>query len=138
MQRFYSQQSGCTYLEGIHSQMPSDAKPITEKRYLAVIASPTEGKVRGHDDQGLPILIDPPFEQVVEFERAWRNTEIERVKWMRERHQDELSAGLPTSLSAAQFDELVEYIQALRDWPAAKGFPDPTRRPAVPALIQAA
>ena len=132
MQRFYSQQTGCTYLEGIHVQMPPDATPITEKRYLTVIASPAEGKVRGHDAKGLPILVDPPFEQIVEFERAWRNTEIERVKWLRERHQDEIGSNRPTTLPADQFNELVDYIQALRDWPEAEAFPDPQQRPAVP------
>jgi hypothetical protein len=59
MQRFYSQQTGNTYLQGIH-QIPDGAKAITEARYLAVIANPEPGKIRSHDAEGLPILIDPP------------------------------------------------------------------------------
>lgn len=59
--RFYSKSTGCTYLDSIHSgQMPPDAVPITEERYLEVIANPPTDKVRGHDAEGLPILIDPP------------------------------------------------------------------------------
>lgn len=59
MQRYYSQETGSTYLEGMH-RIPQEAKPISENRFLAVIANPTPGKVRSHDAQGLPILIDPP------------------------------------------------------------------------------
>lgn len=59
MQRFYSQETGTTYLQGIH-QIPEGAKAITEARYQEVIANPAPGKVRSHDAEGLPILIDPP------------------------------------------------------------------------------
>lgn len=59
MQRFYSQETGTTYLLGIH-QIPDGAKAITEARYQEVIANPAPGKVRSHDAEGLPILIDPP------------------------------------------------------------------------------
>ena len=59
--RFYSKQTGCTYLPGIHGdQIPNDAVPIPEALYLEVIANPAAGKVRSHDANGLPILIDPP------------------------------------------------------------------------------
>ncbi|MFG7339436.1 phage tail protein [Pseudomonas aeruginosa] len=61
MKRFYSKESGCTYLEGIHSNMPADVVMISEERYWAVIANPDSGKVRSHDADGLPILIDPPI-----------------------------------------------------------------------------
>jgi len=59
MQRFYSQETGTTYLQGIH-QIPDGAKPITEARYQEVIANPAPGTIRSHDANGLPILIDPP------------------------------------------------------------------------------
>ena len=59
--RFYSKSTGCTYLEYIHGdQIPVDAVPITESRYLEVIANPELGKIRSHDSEGLPVLIDPP------------------------------------------------------------------------------
>lgn len=59
MQRYYSQETGNTYLQGIH-QVPAGAVPITEAKYQEVIANPAPGKIRSHDAQGLPILIDPP------------------------------------------------------------------------------
>ncbi|WP_347505150.1 phage tail protein [Pseudomonas anguilliseptica] len=69
--RFYSQETGCTYIAGIHSdQMPRDAKPISEELYLAVIANPLPGKVRGHDADGLPMLIDPPPPRALSYEEV--------------------------------------------------------------------
>jgi hypothetical protein len=62
MKRFYSQSTGSTYLEGLHASMPADAVEISEERYRSVIAKPEVGKVRSHDELGLPILVDlPPY-----------------------------------------------------------------------------
>lgn len=58
MSRFYSKITGCTYIEGMHV-IPAEAVPISDKRYLEVIANPAPGKVRSHDAEGLPILVDP-------------------------------------------------------------------------------
>lgn len=61
MTRYYSQTTGCSYLEGVHNtELPPDAVEIPEDRYLTVIANPTPGKIRSHDAHGLPILVDPP------------------------------------------------------------------------------
>lgn len=62
-------------------------------------------------------------------ERAWRNQEIERQVWLRERHRDEIDARLETTLSNEQFSELLAYIQALRDWTKSPAFPNPDQRP---------
>lgn len=60
--RYYSRSTGCTYLLSVHGdRMPADAVPITEEHYLAVIGNPAPDKVRSHDADGLPILIDPPI-----------------------------------------------------------------------------
>lgn len=60
--RYYSRSTGCTYLLSVHGdRMPADAVPITEEHYLSVIGNPAPGKVRSHDANGLPILIDPPI-----------------------------------------------------------------------------
>lgn len=59
---YYSKTTGCTYLPAIHGDaMPADVVPISAKTYHEVLACPAEGKVRGHDAQGRPILIDPPL-----------------------------------------------------------------------------
>ncbi|MGY2200010.1 hypothetical protein [Pseudomonas gingeri] len=58
MQRFYSQSTQTTYLEGLHLQIPEDAVEISEALYVSVIGNPPLGKVRVHDSQGLPVLVD--------------------------------------------------------------------------------
>lgn len=60
MKRLYSKSSGCTYLSGLNSDIPSDAVEISEETYQQVLARPSPGKIRSHDAEGLPILIDPP------------------------------------------------------------------------------
>ena len=59
--RLYSRSTGCTYLLGRHMEIPADAVPISEQRYLEVIANPRPGMVRDHDNDGLPFLIPAPI-----------------------------------------------------------------------------
>jgi len=67
--------------------------------------------------------------------RQWRDGEIEIVKWLRERHRDEVDSQRPTTLTVEQSGELLDYMQALRDWPKDAGFPAVTSRPVPPAWI---
>jgi hypothetical protein len=61
MKRYYSPTTGCTYLDSIHgAKMPADVLLLPDEVFQRVIATPTPGKVRSHDADGLPILIDPP------------------------------------------------------------------------------
>lgn len=66
------------------------------------------------------------------LERAWRDGEISKITWLRDRHRDEVEQGLPTTLTSERYGELVVYIQALRDWTAAEAFPAPASRPTAP------
>lgn len=138
MQRLYSQTTGTTYFKEIHAGIPADALPISEDRFQEVIINPLPGKVRSHDGTGLPILIDPPPatpEELAAVERAWRDAQIESVRWLRERHRDEVDSARPTTLTTEQSGELLDYVQALRDWPTAEGFPAQENRPAQPVWI---
>lgn len=135
--RFYSQTTQTTYLRGMHASMPADAVEITNELYMTVIGNPPPGKVRAHDDQGLPYLIDAP-EVVLDpptQERGWRDAELASVMWLRERHRDQLEIEAPTSIDGEQFKELLVYMQALRDWPQSTDFPDVQHRPAAPPWI---
>ncbi|WP_047230273.1 hypothetical protein [Pseudomonas brassicacearum] len=138
MHRLYSPSTGTTYLIGLHTDIPEDAVSITEERFLEVIANPEPGKVRSHDAEGLPILIDPPPptpEELAALERQWRDAEIQSVRWLRERHRDEIDSARPTSLTTEQSGELLDYVQALRDWPLSPDFPDAEHRPVVPPWV---
>lgn len=68
-------------------------------------------------------------------ERAWRDAEIESVKWLRERHRDEVDSDRPTTLTVQQSGELLDYVQALRDWPQTTKFPVQKYRPKKPGWI---
>ncbi|CAI8708510.1 MULTISPECIES: phage tail assembly chaperone [Pseudomonas] len=137
--RYYSKTTGCSYLTSLHgANMPTDAVPIDEERFLSVIGNPAPGKIRDHDAQGLPILIDPlppTADELSAQERSWRDAQIERVKWLRERHRDQLDIGEQTTLASEQFGELLVYIRALRDWPQSQDFPGNQYRPIAPAWI---
>lgn len=136
MKRFYSAQTGCCYLDKL-GKIPADAIEIPDAIYDAVIRNPAPGKVRSHDSQGLPVLVDAP-EVVIDLEsheRAWRDAELASVMWLRERHRDQVEISEQTTLTAEQFAELLVYMQALRDWPQSPDFPAIEQRPAAPAWI---
>ena len=127
MQRFYSQTTGCTYLEGRHAgQIPADAVPITEALYLAVIANPAPGKIRSHDEAGLPILSDPPpalpaTREEVEAQRlrAYADPITGSDRYFAEAQRESLignseAAEAAKALGLARFAE----IQAEYPWPA--------------------
>ncbi|MGG7634179.1 phage tail assembly chaperone [Pseudomonas sp. ES1] len=135
--RFYSEQTGCTYIPELHASMPTDAVVISEAVYLSVIANPAPGKIRAHVD-GLPVLIDPPpatAAELAELERRWRDGELLAVTWLRDRHRDQIDIGADTTLTPDQFNALLVYMQALRDWPQSEAFPDSNHRPAAPPWI---
>jgi len=137
MKRFYSPGTQTTYLQGVHADMPADAVEISEALFLSVIGNPAPGKIRAHDSQGLPCLIDAP-EPVLDpavQEREWRDGELSGVLWLRERHRDQLEIAGPTTLTAEQFNELLVYMQELRDWPQSPDFPDSQHRPTAPDWI---
>lgn len=69
------------------------------------------------------------------IERAWRDAAILRVKWLSERHQDEILLKGKMTLSDLEFAELLTYLQALRNWPRSTGFPVMDNRPLAPAWI---
>ncbi len=73
-----------------------------------------------------------------QVERVWRDGEIERITWLRERHRDQLELGLSSTLAAEQFAELLAFIQQLRDWPQSEAFPAVELRPGAPAWLEGA
>lgn len=138
MIRYYSQSTGCMYLEGIHTDIPADAVEISEERAYEVLINPAPGKIRSHDENGLPILIDPPAEVLEAAERSWRNQAIVDVQWMVTRHRDQIALEVATTFTNEAVEELLLYIQKLRDWPADPVFPAIEGRPVLPVWLQPA
>ncbi|UVK80698.1 phage tail assembly chaperone [Pseudomonas sichuanensis] len=77
----------------------------------------------------------PDPAQVEAAERAWRDTELAALVWLRDRHRDQLEIGAATTLTPEQFGELLAFMQALRDWPQSAAFPDSSARPVPPAFL---
>ena len=88
----------------------------------------------------LPVTSDPvitpetvPDEQEPLVEaRLWRQSSLSATEWWVTRHRDEQALGRGTTLKAQQYLELLEYRQALRDWPETSHFPLLDFRPGSP------
>ncbi|EJL94140.1 hypothetical protein PMI18_05749 [Pseudomonas sp. GM102] len=68
-------------------------------------------------------------------ERDWRQSILASSQWLTTRHRDEQELGRVTTLTVKQHLELLEYRQALRDWPAAENFPAIAARPEAPGCL---
>ena len=121
---FYAQSTGGFYDTAIHGDnIPADAVEITTKQHTELLQGQSEGKVIAADENGYPILQDPPTpttDQMADTARAERDRLIESVRWRIERHSDELALG---SEPTEPLEPLLQYTQALRDVPQQAGFP---------------
>jgi len=79
--------------------------------------------------------IDARLESDKASERAWRDNEINSIEWMKQRHRDEVELEINTTLSNSEYQELIAYIQGLRDYPLNPLFPDNTARPIKPSFL---
>lgn len=108
MKRYYSKSTQTTYVSGIHAAMPDDAVEITDQRYVEVIVNPAAGKLRSHDEYGLPILIDPPQPSASEFAQS---TYARQISAINSACESAITAGFPSSALgtlhhyASQFDD---------------------------------
>ncbi|MBK5525374.1 hypothetical protein JFT86_00300 [Pseudomonas sp. TH06] len=69
--------------------------------------------------------------------RAWRQSRLSSTEWQVTRHRDEQELGRGTTLKAQHYLELLEYRQALRDWPDSGHFPSVVSRPSAPVWLAA-
>lgn len=117
--------------------VPKGATSVTRRTFERTLAREkgaaylsAEGKV---EFRVIDIL--SPEERASSEERAWRDAEVESVKWLRERHRDEMDLEIASTLTAEQFKVLLTYLQALRDWPQSSDFPTQALRPIQPDWI---
>ena len=73
----------------------------------------------GWSDNPPPLTTEELFDHL----RGQRGARISAVLWLRERHLDEQTLSLPTTLTGTQYTALLAYLQALRDLPAQPGAP---------------
>ena len=136
---FYSVSAPGFFNSDTHTkkQIPADAIAISKDVYLMLLQGESIGKRISIDEQGSPILVDPVYDpsQWGYLERIWRDTEIENVQWLRERHRDESDLERAHTLTPEQFSQLLSYLQDLRDWPQSPDFPAREQRPIQPDWI---
>lgn len=139
MKRFYSKSTGLCYLEGIHTEMPADAVEIDDQRFVTVLGNTPPGKVVGHNEAGLPILVDapPPSHDFLCLQvRKDRDSKLSEIydrgvqiayREMRLAESDEQKAVIEAKLV-----ELDLYAKALCDIPDQPGFPTDVEWPEEP------
>lgn len=138
MSRLYSPTTGNCYVKGLHAVIPADTIEISTEVFDLVVGSPSLGKIRMHGDDGVPYLIDPPFKPngAEAAERTWRDNQVIATEWVVIRHRDQQDMQLATTLQIKQFAELLQYRQALRDWPQSELFPVSEHRPVPPLWLE--
>ncbi|MFJ4346879.1 phage tail assembly chaperone [Pseudomonas sp. NPDC089401] len=117
---------------------PADAVELSQELFASVVSQRPADKLMQPGADGLPELVDFPAAdsgQILTKERTWRDAKLAEVVWLRDRHRDQLEIGSDTTLTAEQFNALLVFMQALRDWPQSDAFPDVSQRPAPPVWL---
>ncbi|WP_177218221.1 phage tail assembly chaperone [Pseudomonas sp. NFACC45] len=137
MKTFYSPSTGSIYFQSVHTDMPKDVISIDAETIDKVISNPPLGKVRKHLEDGTPYLEDRVFsmDELAARERSWRDSALSEILWLRERHRDEEEMQVSPTMTAEHYAQLLEYLQSLRNWPQASGFPEEGRRPVSPSWM---
>ena len=81
---------------------------------------------------GDELLSTMTAEEKAEYYRAKRDELLNNVLWKVQRHEQEKTLGIDTTLTDEQYMALLEYIQALRELPQQTGFPDNVVFPELP------
>lgn len=124
-----------TQLIGSIHAIPVDAVQISDELFSKMVQESDGIWTLGGNGE---ITKEPLPEVIPDYagiERKWRDKQVESIKWIRERHRDEVDMVASTTISPAQFSELLAYIQSLRDWPESKDFPAQEKRPSAPKWI---
>lgn len=136
----YAKSTGGFYDTAIHGDnIPADAVEITPEQHDSLLQGQSEGRLITADENGYPILVDPPAptaEQLSAKARADRDTKLTATTWLVERHREEQETGT-TTLTAQEYADLLAYRQALRDVPQQDGFPETIDWPVAPPFLAA-
>ena len=122
----------------IHATMPNDVVEISNDLHAELMAGQSEGKIIAWDDDGYPVLVDPPPstpKMLAVIERQWRDERLWVTDGVVTRHRDEIEVGIAPTLTVEQYAELQVYRRQLREWPQGDDFPLADHRPAAPAWL---
>lgn len=134
----YCAADGGFYSLAFHGFIPDGCVEVSDEDYEALKAGQEQGKWLVANDQGYPVLIDPPppsSEVLAAIERQWRDERLLATDGVVSRHRDELEEGIATTLTIEQYAELQAYRRLLRNWPEASEYPFSEHRPRAPAWL---
>lgn len=77
----------------------------------------------------------PSIDSLAAAARAQRNAYLDQLQPLYLRHKSQLDLGGATTLTAAQFMDLVTLMEGLRNVPETAGFPNPVIWPVIPAWL---
>lgn len=140
MTLFFSPSTGGFYDDAFwDAPLPEDVSEVSAEDHAALLEAASRGQVIQAGPDGAPVAVDapaPPVETLAAMARRRRDAEITSLRWMVDRHRDELALGMATTLSPARYVQLLQHIQALRDVPAQTGFPADFAWPVLPTEIE--
>lgn len=122
-------------------ELPSDAVQIDRSHHGEILEALSEGLVLAADEDGHPTTVSPPpptSDQLAASVRRDRDARIADVQWMVERHTSQIALETATTLSHAEYLELLQYLQDLRDVPLQAEFPQSVTWPIPPAFVTTA
>ncbi|PZU74150.1 MAG: phage tail protein [Brevundimonas sp.] len=133
---FFSPTTGAFYDDAFwEAPLPDDAVEISAEDHAALLEAASTGKVIQAGPDGAPVAVDaptPPIVTLAALARRRRDLEVDRLRWLIERHRDEIALGLTTTLTPEDFTLVLQHLQALRDVPEQPGFPEQIDWPELP------
>lgn len=124
---FYSPSTNGFYDPEIHGEnIPEDAVAITPERHAALLEGQSQGKLIQSDENGYPLLADPPAptdEELASAARSKRDALLSACDWT-------VLADAP--LTTTEKTNWKAYRQALRDVTAQPTFPQSVEWPVMP------
>lgn len=113
---FYQGKYGYDFLVEYEKEHPEEIGEYIEYR------EPTEEEM----------LLSMTEKEKANYHREKRDSLINKEVWKLQRHEQEKTLGIDTTLTDEQYIKLLKYIQALRELPQQTGFPDNVVFPELP------
>ena len=134
---------GYEYTEPIYNEQGELIKPAEKIIPANSVDLPTNHQVKVGDNinmynadytrkTGDNLLSVMSEEEKANYHREKRDSLINKEMWKLQRHEQEKSLSLPTTLTDEQYLTLLQYIQLLRDIPQQEGFPNSVVYPELP------
>lgn len=128
---FYSKSTGGFYDTAIHGDnIPADAVEITNDLHAALLEGQSQGKIIVADENGFPVLADPPEPSYDEElarktaeELAWRNEMLRKVIAGIDQIRNDAEFGSTTYKGEYTAIQLNAARVLLCDYPESDGFP---------------